>query len=145
MYAIVYTPLENQQMAPRLAVVCTAVISSLEPTMSRPGRLSRNQGTAVYMTVTDEGDEFSVETGDVTRNNVEIQRMIWSAFHIFQGITVKRRMQPMVETEAVNFFPNVNQEASKGKKRLFYKAVRKVVSRVVARAHFSRDGTREGR
>lgn len=84
----------------------------MEPTMSRSGRSSPKKEVSFSMPVTVEDDQFVTEIEEIRPTPSDMHVMIQSALHVFQETTMDRRMEKMVETEAISLFEIINQEGA---------------------------------
>lgn len=84
------------------------------------------------MPVTDEDEEFLMETEDMRPTHVGIQRMIGAALHVFEETTSVRRIEGIINTKVISLLETANHKGCRGQKTLVYQAVEKFVRRVVA-------------
>lgn len=103
-------------MAARMVAVRTTDIWNIELTISRTGQLLSKEETTIDITVPPEDNRFLAETEDVSHTHAEMQRMIDSAFTVFQEVTLDPHIEAMVETTDFSLFQVANHEAAKNKK-----------------------------
>lgn len=121
-----------------MAAIRYTDIWKADPTFSRRGPSSGNENDAVDMPSTDEDDEFSMETKDLRLTNVKMQRMIMSAFYIFEEIALDRRNASMGEALLVSLLEAAHYEASKNETTPIQKAAQKHLRLVVTPGDLSK-------
>lgn len=133
MHSFGHTSVLNQEMAARTAALRTKDIWNVDPTNSRPRSLNRKEEAAADMPVTNEYHQFVMEAKYMRPTYVEMLCMINSALHVFQEVTVDRRIEEMVRAEVVSLLETANHYCGKGEKTTINQDVEKVLRCVVAR------------
>lgn len=75
--------MNSSERAARTVVTLRTDVCNVDPTISIPASFSGKDEDAVSMLVTDEADEFLMETEDIRLAKVEIQCIIESASDLF--------------------------------------------------------------
>lgn len=83
------------------------------------------------MVMTNEDNEFLIETLHVKPANVAMQNMIESTIQVFQESTLDCHIEAMVEAKFVSFLESGNHKTGKSKRTHVYQAVEKTVHGVV--------------
>lgn len=86
------SPMNDREMAARIATMLTTNICNVNRITLRPLPLYRTGEDAVYVPATDGDAEFLMDANDARTTQVEVQRMTESDLQVFKETALERRI-----------------------------------------------------